>query len=71
MNQIGIWINFWINDNSVDEIIGKIFIAGKITFAFLLNSFLVDHANITRLILFGIPVVSFIATVGFLVYGGR
>ncbi|KAK8946734.1 hypothetical protein KSP39_PZI006953 [Platanthera zijinensis] len=41
--QIGIWIYLWINDTSIVEEIGKIFIA----------------------------VVSFIATLGFLVYGGR
>lgn len=41
--QIGIWIYLWINNTSIVEEIGKIFIA----------------------------VVSFIATLGFLVYGGR
>ncbi|XP_008812434.2 tobamovirus multiplication protein 1 [Phoenix dactylifera] len=41
--QVGIWIYLWINDNSVVELIGKIFIV----------------------------VVSFIAALGFLLYGGR
>ncbi|XP_010930271.1 tobamovirus multiplication protein 1 [Elaeis guineensis] len=41
--QVGIWIYLWINDNSVVELIGKIFIV----------------------------VVSFVAALGFLVYGGR
>ncbi|KAL0300825.1 UNVERIFIED_CONTAM: Tobamovirus multiplication protein 1 [Sesamum radiatum] len=41
--QVCIWVYLWINDNSVAEFIGKIFIA----------------------------VVSFIAALGFLLYGGR
>nr|XP_029120922.1 tobamovirus multiplication protein 1 [Elaeis guineensis] len=41
--QVGIWTYLWVNDNSVVELIGKIFIV----------------------------VVSFIAALGFLVYGGR
>ncbi|XP_008803637.2 tobamovirus multiplication protein 1-like [Phoenix dactylifera] len=41
--QVGIWTYLWINDNSVVELIGKIFIV----------------------------VVSFLAALGFLVYGGR
>ncbi|CAJ2649518.1 unnamed protein product [Trifolium pratense] len=41
--QIGIWIYLWIDDNSVVEFFGKIFIAG----------------------------VSFVAALGFLLYGGR
>ncbi|OAY81037.1 Tobamovirus multiplication protein 1 [Ananas comosus] len=41
--QIGIWIYLWIDDNSIVELVGKIFIA----------------------------VVSFIACLGFLIYGGR
>ncbi|WOL04917.1 tobamovirus multiplication protein 1-like [Canna indica] len=41
--QVCIWIYLWVNDNSIIEIVGKIFIA----------------------------VVSFIAALGFVVYGGR
>ncbi|KAK9028666.1 hypothetical protein V6N11_025816 [Hibiscus sabdariffa] len=41
--QVGVWVYLWIDDNSVVEFIGKIFIA----------------------------VVSFIAALGFLFYGGR
>ncbi|KAK4421331.1 Tobamovirus multiplication protein 1 [Sesamum alatum] len=41
--QVCIWVYLWINDNSIAEFIGKIFIA----------------------------VVSFIAALGFLLYGGR
>ncbi|CAN6546669.1 unnamed protein product [Malus baccata var. baccata] len=41
--QVCIWIYLWIDDNSVVELIGKIFIA----------------------------VVSFVAALGFLIYGGR
>ncbi|XP_010538703.1 PREDICTED: tobamovirus multiplication protein 1-like [Tarenaya hassleriana] len=41
--QVGIWVYLWIDDNSLVELIGKIFIAA----------------------------VSFIASLGFLLYGGR
>ncbi|KAG1368285.1 Cysteine desulfuration protein sufE [Cocos nucifera] len=41
--QVGLWTYLWVNDNSVVELIGKIFIV----------------------------VVSFIAALGFLIYGGR
>ncbi|URE43566.1 Tobamovirus multiplication protein [Musa troglodytarum] len=41
--QVCLWIYLWINDNSIIELVGKIFIAA----------------------------VSFIAALGFLVYGGR
>ncbi|KAL5545531.1 hypothetical protein UlMin_005218 [Ulmus minor] len=57
-NKVCIWIYLWINDNTVVEFVGKIFIADHsfsqiITFSPLFN-----------------PIVSFLAALGFLLYGG-
>ncbi|XP_039004412.1 tobamovirus multiplication protein 1-like isoform X1 [Hibiscus syriacus] len=86
--QVCLWVYLWIDDNSVVEFIGKIFIAGKcygesskqvhkvylwVLLIFLKGNLLHFKSFFTLplISLFFSPVVSFVASLGFLLYGGR
>lgn len=72
LKQICFWIYMWLNDNVAVEFVGKIFISGTKTLAHYQTisfSFLI-HALLTITVIF-LLVVSFLAAVGFAVYGGK
>lgn len=69
LQQFCFWIYIWQNDNAAVVFAGKIFISGVKTLAHCHTIFF-NPRLLTITIIF-LPAVSFLAAVGFAVYGGK